>query len=149
MKERIYLIVPLLISSICFFFTMNIILKEDILIVDSFNVLFFTIKTEQLSLIILVINIIFYSFVLFNILKLESNSIKSKFDFFEFIFLFPTIIFIPYLYLLIFNLNDLNLSYTNILFMLYTSLLIFGFMLFLFTIFILKVTGKLNNNSLY
>ena len=147
MKEKLQLFISLLISSICFFFVMNLILNEDILIVDSFNVLFFNIQTEELSLITLVINVVFYSYLFLNLLKIKNDSIKAKFDFFEFIFLFPVLIFLPYIYLLIFNMSDLYLSYTNILFLLYTSLLIFGFTLILSILAILVISGKFNKRT--
>lgn len=142
MKEKFQLFISISISSICFFFVMNSILKKDKLIVDSFNVLFFTIQTEELSLITLLINVIFYSYLFFSLLKIKGDNIKSKFDFFEFIFLLPILIFMPYIYLLIFNINDVHLSYTNILFLLYTSLLIFGFTLIVSMLIIIIISGK-------
>ncbi len=149
MKETVQLFISILISSICFYFIINIILEEDVLIVDSFNVLFFKIKTKELSLITLIINIIIYSYIYFNLIKIKNNNIKTKFKYFEFIFLFPILIFAPYIYLLIFNVYDLHLSYTNILFLLYTSLLIFGFTLIVFTILILFISDKLKKQNFF
>lgn len=149
MKEKLQLLISILISSICFFFVMNSILKEDILIVDSFNLLFFNIQIEELSLISLVINVLFYSYLFFSLLRIKNDSLKTKLNYFELIFLIPVLMFLPYIYLLIFNKSDAYLSYTNILFLLYTSLLIFGCTLIISMLLIISISSKFKKQTFH
>lgn len=104
-----------LVSSICFYFIIRIILSEDLLIINSFNNLFFKISTEELSIITLGFNAIFYLCLFICVLKTNGNNLKSKFKFIEYIFWVTIIIFIIYFYLQVTDFNELYQSYTDVL----------------------------------
>lgn len=134
-----------LVSSICFYFIIKTILREDILIVNSFNILFFKISTEELSIITLGFNAIFYLCLFLCVLKANGNNLKSKFKFIEYVFWVTIIIFITYFYLQVIDFNEIHQNYTDILFLIYMSLFIFGFLLFISIAIMILITKNLIN----
>ncbi len=151
MKQHFNLIMSSLISSsissICFYLAIRIILKEDILIINSFNNLFFEISTEELSIISLGFSALFYSCLFLCILKTNSNNLKSKFKFIEYCFWITIIIFVTYFYLQITDPNELQQCYIDILFLIYMSLFIFGFVLFISISIMVLITNRFNKHS--
>lgn len=129
MKQNLKLLSSIIISSICFFFTINTILHYDEFTLNSFNTLFYKTTYEELTFLFLGINLILYSNIVFLILQSKKKSIKSKFNFFELIFLTTFLIYTPYVYFLIFD-SEIHQHYTDILFLIYISFFIFGFFLF-------------------
>jgi hypothetical protein len=134
MKKKIKIILSISISYISFYFIMNFILNEDILLSRSFKSFFFEATNEELITIILVINTLFYTSIFYITLKNKNNLITSKFKFIEYTFIGTIIFFIPYLYLILNPESiDFFFSYTNILFLLYISIYIFGALIFILT----------------
>lgn len=151
MKHNFNLIILSLIASfascICFYFIIRIILNEDILIINSFNNLFFKTSTEELSIITLGFNAIFYLCVFLRILIANGNNLTSKFKFIEYTFWITIIIFTTYFYLQVLDFNELHQNYIDILFLLYISLFIFGFLLFISIAILIFTTKDLNKRS--
>lgn len=143
-KKKILL--AILITSICFYFTINIIINEDVSIVNSFNMLFFKITPEELSLITLGFNAMFYSWLFFSILKTKKSYFKWKI---ENVILIILLIFIPYIYILIFDQNIFDKNFTVIMFLIYTSLFIFGFLLLTSISTVILIYIKPTNNIFY
>lgn len=131
------------IVYISFYFIMSFILEQDILISKSFKLMFFEASNKELIAIIMIINTIFYLWIFYNVFKSKNNLITSKFKFIEFTFIGTIIFFIPYLYLTLNpEFTDFFYNYTNILFLLYISIYIFGILVFTFTSKILLTSKK-------
>ena len=134
MRKSFKIIALLSIVYIIFYFIMNFILNEDILISRSFKSIFFEATNIELITISIIINSIFYSLIFYRVIKAKSHLTTLKFKFIEFTFIGTLILFIPYLLLIInTDLNDFFYNYTCVAFILYISIYIFGILLFILT----------------
>lgn len=134
MRKSFKTITLLSIVYIIFYFIMDIILNEDILISRSFKSIFYEASNIELITISIIINTVFYSLIFYCVIKAKSHLTTLKFKFIEFTFIGTLIIFIPYLLLIIkAELNDFFYNYTCVAFILYISIYIFGILLFTLT----------------
>lgn len=134
MRKNLKTTILLCIVYLSFYILMNFILNQDIFISRSFKSIFFGVSNNELIAIILIVNTIFYLTVLYSSIKSKSKLITTKFKFIEYTFIGTLIIFTPYLYLIITSeLTEFFYNYTNIVFLLYLSIYIFGILLFIFT----------------
>lgn len=134
MRKNLKTILHLCSVYLSFYLIMNFILNEDIFISRSFKSIFFGASNDELIAIILIANTIFYLTVYYSSIKSKCKLITTKFKFIEYTFIGTLIILTPYLYLIITSeLTEFFYNYTNIVFLLYLSIYIFGILLFTFT----------------
>lgn len=148
MKEKFNILYLILLPSIIFYFEIYFIIKNDALIINSFNLIFFNISNEELSILCLSINLITYSYIFFMLIKTKLRCIINKFNIFEHIFFTSIIIMIVLLMLLFISDDKLNTNIIDVLYLLFISFFIFSFNI-LTSISILILTKKQHSNNVF